>query len=1054
MTPMTVDAVRSPSGCGNKVMSIVKNYAGVIKNNSEIVNARDFFWDSRVDEQNLDFGIAMQGQHAEEVANKNVNLTARKLNFEEKTSEKSDDGNPQSLCSLFGDNSVAGLSYIYSQEPGEQLQADALNTIDNFLFINDVGLSQEPNDGKSVEVRTSPVSSAAGAHNLLKMSGPRSPVGKSGIFDWVDSLEDEGGGDFFRKRKDLFFGSSEHLKNSNTQFLKKSRLARGAFDKLGDIEGRFPNADSKRMRLTFSEPRPKQDIFITYNSLDSPVKTSRALLAQIAGKLKTESPTMNQSNERCAERREENTYDIGPDTQVAAEAMEALVLGHFSEHVDRAGNAADPVMSPVYTPVKKRRTSSNLGGSVRRSMRIKMLHADANSHGNSSKENESLKRGLRKSARMKHENELSERKPRKSLRTETAQSKGKFSSPLGTEVDEAVAKSGTERVGESAGSLSFNDQTWSDNECVQRVNSLSVTPVAHRTRSSKLNAAVRHRKQPIDYEMPEKGLMVENPAAPKRKRSRIIVSQPETGEASNEIKEHVENISGEFNVQGSTVLPEEPCTANALLEKTPVDKTLRTTHENIPGSGYTDKLANFEGPPLSRHGSTVASENADIIPKLVENQSKDPACLLSTGKNHGTVKGVSPSSNARSRSFSQSHLGTSEGESVQSLKGDILIECGSAHATCSASIVNEKAQLEEVKAETSVSIGCANSKQGAPALSDAQDALEKGGQERVQLLDSTSTVPTSKLSALSPVCTSVDSLRATCKRRSSKSLVARELIRLQDAPASPDIDLKDVRRRRDIASIRVCLSHHLDDDIIKQQKKILARLGASTVGCVSEATHFVADKFVRTRNMLEAIALGKPVVSHQWLESCGQSCCFIDERNYILRDVKKEKEICFNMPDSLSRARQTPLLQGKRVFITPNVKPGRELVADLVRAAQGQVYHRYYLFFFLSLAPLERIGRSSIRDGKVPNDLLVISCEEDLAICTPFLETGAEVFSSELLLNGIVVQRLEHERHRIFADRIKRTRSTIWFRASSSSRFLPVGKCSMKNTFFTRIYYI
>ncbi|CAA6663483.1 unnamed protein product [Spirodela intermedia] len=888
-------------GCGNKVISVVENYAGVIKNNSEIVNAREFFWDSRVDEQNLDFGIAMQGQHAEEVANKNVNLTARKLNFEEKTSEKSDDGNPQSLCS--------GLSY----EPGEQLQADALNTIDNFLFINE--LSQEPNDGKSVEVRTSPVSSAAGAHNLLEW--PSKPGWKKVA---VISLE-----------KDLFFGSSEHLKNSNTQFLKKSRLARGAFDKLGDIEGRFPNADSKRMRLTFSEPRPKQDIFITYNSLDSPVKTSRALLAQIAGKLNTESPTMNQSNERCAERREEDTYDIGPDTQVAAEAMEALVLGHFSEHVDRADNAADPVMSP-FIPLCKLSWEQFKG-------------------------KESLKRGLRKSARMKHENELSERKPRKSLRTEIAQSKGNFSSPLGTEVDEAVAKSGTEGG----------------------------------------------------------------------KRSRIIVSQPETGEASNEIKEHVENISGEFNVQGSTVLPEEPCTTSALLEKTPVDKTLRTTHENILG------------PPSSRHGSTVASENADIIPKLVENQSKDPAAYFLLVK-------------TMVLSFSQSHLGTSEGESVQSLKGDILIECGSAHAA--------------FKAETSVSIGCANSKQGAPAVSDAQGALEKGGQERVQLLDSTSTVPTSKLSALSPVCT-----------KSSKSLVARELIRLQDAPASPDIDLKDVRRRRDIASIRVCLSHHLDDDIIKQQKKILARLGASTVGCVSEATHFVADKFVRTRNMLEAIALGKPVVSHQWLESCGQSCCFIDERNYILRDVKKEKEICFNMPDSLSRARQTPLLQGKRVFITPNVKPGRELVADLVRAAQGQVYHpvssscltfdlllvfncfaayikKWYFKnykYCCDFQPLERIGRSSIRDGKVPNDLLVISCEEDLAICTPFLETGAEVFSSELLLNGIVVQRLEHERHRIFADRIKRTRSTIWFRASSSSRFLPVGKCSMKNTFFTRI---
>lgn len=61
--------------------------------------------------------------------------------------------------------------------------------------------------------------------------------------------------------------------------------------------------------------------------------------------------------------------------------------------------------------------------------------------------------------------------------------------------------------------------------------------------------------------------------------------------------------------------------------------------------------------------------------------------------------------------------------------------------------------------------------------------------------------------------------------------------------------------------------------------------------------------------MLEAIALGKPVVTHLWLESCGQASCFIDEKNYILRDTKKEKEIGFSMPLSLARANQHPLLE-------------------------------------------------------------------------------------------------------------------------------------------------
>lgn len=89
----------------------------------------------------------------------------------------------------------------------------------------------------------------------------------------------------------------------------------------------------------------------------------------------------------------------------------------------------------------------------------------------------------------------------------------------------------------------------------------------------------------------------------------------------------------------------------------------------------------------------------------------------------------------------------------------------------------------------------------------------------------------------------------------------------------------------------------------------MARLNISVASSSIEATHFIADKFTRTKNMLETMALGKLVVNHLWLESCGQANCFIDEENYILRDMKKEKQIGFNMPVSLAQARQKPLLK-------------------------------------------------------------------------------------------------------------------------------------------------
>ncbi|KAK4418199.1 hypothetical protein Salat_2232600 [Sesamum alatum] len=229
----------------------------------------------------------------------------------------------------------------------------------------------------------------------------------------------------------------------------------------------------------------------------------------------------------------------------------------------------------------------------------------------------------------------------------------------------------------------------------------------------------------------------------------------------------------------------------------------------------------------------------------------------------------------------------------------------------------------------------------------------------------------------------------------SRSPLMKELMRLGYAESLPDFLPKDSRRRK--AKVKVCIlfSQNLKTSILKQQRKIVARLGFSTVSCCSDATHFVTDKFVRTRNMLEAIALGKPVVTHLWLESCDQAGYVIDEKSYILRDEKKEKEIGFSMPLSLTRASRRPLLKGCRVLITANVKPSIDVINVLVKAAHGQVVQS---------------------TENVKTNLLILSCEEDYKICLPFLEKGASIYDSELLLNGIVTQKLEYERYQLFKD--------------------------------------
>nr|GMD64050.1 uncharacterized protein LOC109160507 isoform X1 [Ipomoea batatas] len=231
----------------------------------------------------------------------------------------------------------------------------------------------------------------------------------------------------------------------------------------------------------------------------------------------------------------------------------------------------------------------------------------------------------------------------------------------------------------------------------------------------------------------------------------------------------------------------------------------------------------------------------------------------------------------------------------------------------------------------------------------------------------------------------------------SRSSLTKELVRLGYTDMLPDFMPKDSRRGKGHANVRVLLSQNLDENISRRQKKIVARLGFSIASCCSDASHFVADKFLRTKNMLEAIAIGIPVVTHLWLESCGQASSFIDEKLFILRDDKKEKEIGFSLPVSLALSRQRPLLRDHRVFITPNVKPSKDMIRSLVSAVQGQVV-------------------AETKDITTQGEIIVVSSEEDYTTCEPLLKKGTAVYSSELLLNGIVTQRLEYDRHQLFKD--------------------------------------
>ena len=73
------------------------------------------------------------------------------------------------------------------------------------------------------------------------------------------------------------------------------------------------------------------------------------------------------------------------------------------------------------------------------------------------------------------------------------------------------------------------------------------------------------------------------------------------------------------------------------------------------------------------------------------------------------------------------------------------------------------------------------------------------------------------------------------------------------------------------------------------------------------------------------------------------------------------------------------------------MKPEREQMSDIIKCSGGEVFD-----FGASFSPGEKV--------------IVIACEEDLAMCKDAMESGVPVHSTELILGGVLRQELElHE---------------------------------------------
>ncbi|XP_042443819.1 uncharacterized protein LOC122028909 isoform X3 [Zingiber officinale] len=888
---MSGDVSRSflyPKNCemGDNSVDGHRDFAGIIVNELSTSRKYPSSLSTEVGKSNLDYKVVSFQKSTtylkEGTKSRCFNMRVKRL-FNELPSEM--DENADVVCNiskvntphlLTSDNGAAGLSYVVSQEPSDLSQANALDIVDQFLLINDVGSSQENKNVGTDTLKSPHVSGAKIVQLVAERTNCTSPVGKPEVFDWNDSLEDEGGGEIFTKRKDSFFDGKWGGLKSHSHFQKSRQdISHKIRDEIGKHGRNVANIENTERGNASAHSDSR---FVRSNVVGSgQIHISEINIKKNLFKDKNEEanlvPLQNQLDASDTKGGSEGSTEVGPDTQMAAEAMEALF--HGSPFNEENGIVHSAVRNPTQDvsknlmikrfsiPLQKRTSIDCSDGIITRSKKRKMLSTKSRE-----KSPKLLKVGSTSS------------KTKNNLAGRTVASR-----------DKERLVSQPDDVGLVSGHDSFNSSKKNPQEIV-------------------VNEKLRQ----------ENHILVDNHFAYQTRSSKRFEQKRTSLDGSNQSTTFTDALISK-DVKGGNAL-----FANEVL-----------------GSDLSCKV--------NKHPAT---------------QTKPLNCTLHREELHTSFP------------IDGSHYPKRRTDHVTSGNLNCTLNKTSSEATDESSKQGMKKKI---------------------FVRSIADILDKAKRKRRSNF----------------TCTRFHFDREPWSTTVLQMIYGTETRSSLKSPVQPVSD-GDKSTRNNL--LQMSSNANVQDKIFDAEKSKLPTISAKHDEDATHGTFYESPAAKvqpqKNLNMLEAIATGKPVVTPMWLESCRQANCYIDEKNYILKDTKKEREIGFNMCVSIARACQSPLLQGKRVFITSNVKPNRELIASLVKACNGQA--------------IKRFGRSAKNQGKVPGDLLVISCEEDYSVCISLLEKGVGIFSSELLLNGIVIQKLEYERHQLFLDHVKQTRSTMWLR--------------------------
>lgn len=122
-----------------------------------------------------------------------------------------------------------------------------------------------------------------------------------------------------------------------------------------------------------------------------------------------------------------------------------------------------------------------------------------------------------------------------------------------------------------------------------------------------------------------------------------------------------------------------------------------------------------------------------------------------------------------------------------------------------------------------------------------------------------------------------------------------------------------------------------------RKQRELRHLGAKETTDIKECTHLIATKILRTEKLLAAIATCPFIVADRWIDESIRAGKLLDPRDFPLFDQEAEREYGFKWRQTLALAAERKLFDGYTVFVGSSVKPGIEVLKNLVEIHGGHV---------------------------------------------------------------------------------------------------------------------